>query len=145
MKPVVLTPIPELADVPEQERNATVKGLLPLCHQQQAQLAAQAEQLVLQSEQIGLLKDEMAVLKGEKARPKIKPSSLNNALAGKSGSAKGKNKRRGRGKPSRKKTQALTIHDEKVIQPEAIPPGSVFKGYQTYVVQELEITLKNTK
>lgn len=145
MKPVVLTPIPELADVPEQERNATVKWLLPLCHQQQAQLAEQAEQLALQSEQIGLLKDEIAVLKGEKARPKIKPSSLNNALPGKSGSAKGKNKHRGRGKPSRKKTQALTIHDEKVIQPETIPSGSVFKGYKTYVVQELEITLKNTK
>jgi hypothetical protein len=145
MKPVVLTPIPELGDVSEQERNATVRLLLPLCHQQQAQLAEQAEQLALQSEQISQLKDEIAVLKGEKARPKIKPSSLNNDAPGKSGSGKGKKKRRGRGKPSRKKTQALTIHDEQIIQPETIPPGSVFKGYKTYVVQELEITLKNTK
>ncbi len=145
MKSVVLTPIPELGDVPEQERNATVKWLLLLCHQQQAQLAAQAEQLALPSEQIGQLKDEIAGLKGEKARPEIKPSSLNADLPGKSGSTKGKKKRRGRGKPRRKKTQTLAIHDENVIQPETIPPGSVFKGYQTYVVQELEITLKNTK
>ena len=131
--------------MPEQERNATVELLLPLCHQQQGQLVAQAEQLALQAEQMGLLKDEIAVLKGEKARPKIKPSSVNDAGSGKSGSAKGKKKRRGRGKPSRKKTQGLTIHDEQIIQPETIPAGSVFKGYKPYVTQELEIRLKNTK
>ncbi len=145
MKPINLTPIPALGDVPEPERNATVKWLLPLCHQQQGQLTTQAEQLALQSEQMGLLKDEIAVLKGEKARPDIKPSSVNSEAPGASGSGPVKKKRRGRGKPSRKKTQDLTIHDEQVIEPEVIPPGSVFKGYKSYVVQELEITLKNIK
>ena len=144
MKKVVLAPIPVLGDIPEQERNATVELLLALCHQQQAQLVAQAEQLALQSEQLGLLKDEIAVLKGEKARPKIKPSSLNDDPPGGSGAGQEEKKKR-RGKPARNKTQRLAIHAERIIQPETIPPGSVFKGYKAYVVQDLEITLKNTK
>ena len=143
MQPVDLTPLPKLSDLPESERTATVKLLLEICHRQQVQLEAQAEQLALQGEQIQNLKDEIAVLKGEKARPKIKPSTLNKDAQDDSG--KGEKKKKRRGKPSRKKTQDLEIHDERVIEPEVIPPGSVFKGYESYVVQELVFTLKNTK
>lgn len=77
MKPVTLDPLPKLSDVPEGERTATVARVLSICHQQQEQLVKQVEQLALQEEQIQQLKDEIAILKGEKARPKIKPSTLN--------------------------------------------------------------------
>lgn len=154
----------QLSEVPEAERTATVKWLLQLCDQQQAQLrqqskqlelqskqlalqseqlTSQAEQLALQVEQIQLLKDEIAILKGEKARPKIKPSSLNKPPPG--GSGVGDDQKPGRGKPSRKKTTELTIHETCVLEPPVIPPNWVLKDYEPYVVQELEIRLKNTK
>jgi hypothetical protein len=140
-----LAPILQLSDVPEAERTALEKELLALCHRQQEQLIKQAEQLALQSEQIQLLKDEIAVLKGEQARPKITPSSLNKPPPGGSGGGGDEQPSRGRGKPRRKKTAELKIHEERVIEPEVIPPGWAFKGYEAYVVQELEIRLKNTK
>lgn len=137
MKTVVKEQIPELSDLPEGERTATVELLLGICHRQQ-------EQLELQSEQIQQLKDEIAVLKGEKARPKIKPSNLNKDAKG-DGEEGGSKKKKRRGKPMRKKTEELEIHDEQVLQPEVIPAGSIFKDYEAYVVQEIEITVKNTK
>ena len=69
MQTIDLSTLPQLSDVPERERTATVERLLGLCHRQQEQLAEQAEQLALQGEQIQQLRDEIAVLKGEKARP----------------------------------------------------------------------------
>ena len=138
MKTADRVPIPQLSDFPEAERTATVKELLQLCQQQQ-------EQLALQVEQIQQLKDEIAILKGEKARPKIKPSSLTKDPPDGSGEAGDEPQGRRRGKPSRQKTQTLKIHDERIIPPPVIPLGLIFKGYEAYVVQELEITLKTTK
>jgi transposase len=144
MHKVPLTPLPKLNDLPESERTATVEWLLEICHRQQEQLQAQAEQLALQGEQIQQLKDEIARLKGEQGRPKIKPSRLNQDA--KSDAEPGEQKKpRRRGKPQRKKTEELEIHDEQIIEPDHIPPGSEFKGYEPYVVQELEFKLKNTQ
>jgi len=145
MRTVALLPIPSLTDLPEAERTATVELLLSICHQQQERLVEQAEQLSLQLEQIQQLKDEIAVLKGEKGRPEIKPSGLTNpspdpALEGDEQSP------RKRGKPVRKKTAELEIHQEQVLQPQApLPAGTQFKGYEDYVVQELVVELKNTR
>ena len=136
MKTVVKEQIPELSDLPEGERTATVELLLSICHRQQEQLKAQ-------SEQIQQLKDEIAILKGEKARPKIKPSRLSKDAQGDAGQGEQKKKKR-RGKPKRKKTAELAIHDEQIIEPDHIPEGSQFKGYEPYVVQEIEFKLKNT-
>ena len=94
------------------------------------------------------LKDEVAVLKGEKKRPKFKPSRMNED-AGKAG----KPDRAQNGKPAKRpgsvkksKTGQLKIDCEEVIQPaEPIPPASRFKGYRDFVVQDLEITSRNTR
>jgi hypothetical protein len=139
--------IPNLVDFPESERSSSLKSVLALCQLQSERLSLQSEQLGLQSEQIQALKDEIAILKGEKPRPKIKPSTLNKDKdndneSGQGGSGK---KKRKRGKPLRKKTKELEIHEEIVIHPEHIPEGSVFKGYEDYVVQDIEIKPKNTK
>ena len=148
------TRLPELEDFPIAERNSAVKALLQLCHAQQRrideqawQIELQAQQLQLQSEQIALqkeeiarLKDEVAILKGEKGRAKIKPSGLNrDADGGQSGS------QQKRGKPGCKKTRQLKIHHERVIEPTELPPGSKFKGYERFVVQDIEINLSNTR
>ena len=47
----------------------------------------------------------------------------------------GKKKKRGRGK----KNDRLTINETKILQPDNIPEGSVFKGYEDYIVQDLII------
>ena len=167
--------IPSFSELPESERTATAELLLRLCHQfkqrcdqlliqgsllekhaaqlekqvaqRDEQLGLQAEQLGLQTEQIQGLKDEIAILKGEKGRPKIKPSTLTKDKddeSGKGGKGGGQKKRQ-RGKPERKKTRELEIHKEVYLHPEHIPPGSVFKGYEDYVVQGIEIKPSNTK
>ncbi len=104
-------------------------------------------------ERITELENEIARLKGEKGRPKIKPSRLEpkNKAAKEDGnahsSASQENKvhQKRPGSSKRHKTSELTIHETEVIQPrEEIPPGSEFKGYQDYTVQELIVTAHNT-
>lgn len=140
--------LPELEDFPPEQRNSAVELLLRICYEQRKQLVEHEQQIqmlreqkALQAEQIQQLKDEIARLKGEKGRPNIKPSSLNQD----SGTATGGGGQKSRGKPSCKKTHQLKIHHERVIEPKHIPEGSKFKGYEKYVVQDIEINLKNTR
>ena len=85
----------------------------------------------LQIKEIQLLKDEIARLKGQKPRPKIRPSILE-----KQRSTAKKNKRKKRAKKSKK----AEIHEVVSIDPEHIPDGSTYKGYQNYLVQDLIIS-----
>jgi hypothetical protein len=78
---------------------------------------------------IAQLRDENARLKGLKGRPRIKPSGMEKASEAKR-SVK-RNKRRGRGKLRPRVRVA-----EQIVKA-AVPPGSRFKGYETFVVQEL--------
>jgi hypothetical protein len=50
-----------------------------------------------------------------------------------------------RGKPRQKKKTVLKIDEEVVIQPENIPEGAKFKGYNRYTVQDLIIKPHNTQ
>lgn len=83
-----------------------------------------------QSEQIALLKDEIAKLKGQKPRPKLPPS---------------KTAEDAKNKPSSNNSAKRTIDHEKkekierIIKPDNIPDGSIFKGYEDYYVQDLII------
>jgi len=109
-----------LPKIPESESTPLVRQLLDLLQQQQ--------------EIIRQLRDEIARLKGLKTRPLIAPSPLEapprlprNPGRKRPGSAK------------RLKTALLTMTDE-VIVPLTDPPlGSVFKGYEDFVVQDLII------
>ncbi len=127
-----------------------VKQLLERLNEQSEQLSLQEERLALQDELIQQLKDEIARLKGEKGRPQIKPSTLeqksgprDNAGGNDSDGEAGGGKRPGSAK--RQKTTELAIHDTQVLPPPNIPPGSVFKGYQDYVVQGIRLLPFNTK
>ena len=119
-----------------------------------------SEALLLQlvrerDERIQELTDEVARLKGEKEKPKMKPSRLEpkdkapqpeddaQQTAGEENPYSQKKKKRP-GSAKRHKTAELTIHETKVIQPmEEIVPGSEFKCYQDYTIQELIVQPHN--
>lgn len=78
-------------------------------------------------------RDEIARLKGGPGRPNIKPSGMERASEPKPPPASG-----GGPRPQGGKTSKLSIHEELTIKA-APPPGSRFKGYAHFVVQNLVI------
>jgi hypothetical protein len=117
-------PIDE-SKIPKEDKNPTVLLLLEI-NRQQAELIQQ-------------LKDEIARLKGHNQRPKIKPSRLED---NKNTKDKRKNKKRP-GSKKKQKTKNLQIHETIPREPEHIPAGSVFKGYNDFTVQGLKIKAHN--
>jgi hypothetical protein len=76
-------------------------------------------------------RDEIARLKGLAKRPTIKPSGMDKGTQPKPSAGPGKPGRRGGHKTVRR-----TIAEDRVISA-AAPPGSRFKGYEDFVVQDL--------
>ncbi len=79
-------------------------------------------------------RDEIARLKGVKGRPSIKPSGMEKNTEPPCGGKSGKQRRRGKVTPRVKvETEVLrAVH----------PPGSHFKGYEPYDVQDLVISAR---
>jgi hypothetical protein len=78
---------------------------------------------------IAELREENARLKGLNGRPRIKPSGMEPASEPKPPGKRGKRRRRG------KITPRVAILD-RVIKAQ-VPPGSRFKGYESYVVHDI--------
>ena len=116
----------QLSSIPEEERTPLVIQMFEITR--------------LQAEEIQPLKDEIARLKGHSERPTIKPSRLEKPkdTAKEKGS---KSKRPGSAK--RRKTEELEIHETLPVAPEEIPKDSIFKGYNDYTVQDLQIQPHN--
>src|SRR3954447_7646259 len=91
-----------------------------------AQLLAEVAEL---KHTITAQRDEITHLKGLKGRPEIKPSGMEKA-------SQAPTRERAAGKRRRKRTE-LTIHEERILKAGPVPPGSRFKGYQTFLVQDL--------
>jgi uncharacterized coiled-coil protein SlyX len=137
----------------QEEPTPRERQLLERCRQYEHQLQTQANQLAefkavieAQREEIERLKDTIAHLKGHSGRPKIKPSQLEKGQPGQEPGAGSSGQERQRaGSAKGHKTAHLKIDQTQILRPAQVPPGSVFKGYQDYVVQELEIGVQTTR
>jgi hypothetical protein len=85
--------------------------------------------LAEQDRLIAELREEIARLKGLNGRPRIKPSGMEDASEPKLPGKRGKRRRRGKIAPR------VAIED-RVIKAQ-VPPGSRFKGYESFVVQDI--------
>ena len=83
------------------------------------------------TEENAALRDEVARLKGLKGRPKIKPSGMEQATA-----PRGERPKR-KAKSGAKSAQRM-VAEERVLAIDA-PPGSRFKGYEDFLVQDLRL------
>lgn len=117
----------QLSSIPEEERTPLVIQLLEIIRQQ--------------AEEIQQLKDEIARLKGHSGRPNIRPSRLEKPQ---DETNKADPETRRPGSAKRRKTEELEIHESRKIAPENVPESSTFKGYNDYIVQDLQILPHNT-
>src|SRR5215471_4978475 len=92
----------------------------------------QWEQIVELQRMVAALRDEIARLKGGPGRPSLKPSGMERGTEPPASSSTQKRPRGG----TRSK---LTIDEERTIKVAAPPRGSRFKGYTSFVVQDLVI------
>lgn len=113
-----------LPNIEESEQTPLVQELLQIILQQQ--------------EYIGQLEDEIKRLKKQNTKPKIRPSVMDKNAGSKTEKPKEKPKRR-------KKNAQLNIDQTVKVEVENIPEGSVFKGYQEYIVQDIIIRPNNTR
>ncbi len=101
-------------------------------------------------EEIGRLRDEIARLKGLPPRPPFKPSRMEDGTDSErtpsdKRSAKGCKRPRNGGRKGSVRTADLTIHEEKVLKPGALPEGCRFKGRKRFVVQDLRLEAHVTR
>ena len=94
----------------------------------------QWEQIVELQRMVAALRDEVARLKGGPGRPNLKPSGMERGTEPKlPGTFGGRKRPRGSTRPK------LVIDEERAVTVAAPPRGSRFKGYTSFVVQDLVI------
>ena len=116
-------------------------------HHLQAYCEGLIEEIHAFEDKVARLDDEVAILKGEKKRPIFKPSRMHEEAgqADHEAPAQGQEAKRP-GSHKKSKTVQLKIDHDCIIEPtEPVPPGSRFKGYRDFTVQNLVITPKNTR
>src|SRR6202165_4054024 len=94
----------------------------------------QWEQMVELQRMVAALRDEIARLKGGPGRPTLKPSGMERGTEPKPPGGSGDRKR-----PRGSTRSKLAIHEERTIKVAGPPRGSRFKGYTSFVVQDLVI------
>jgi hypothetical protein len=135
------------------EQTPPERRLVERCRQYEQQIQEQANQLAefkalieAQHEEIQRLKDTIAILKGQKGRPKIKPSRLETDKAGSEpGGRETESEQKRAGSEKHAKTPHLKIDKTEIMRAEQVPAGAVFRGYQDYVIQELEVRVYTTR
>src|SRR5437870_305086 len=125
--------LPPLPEIPSEQRTPLVEALL-------AVICAQQDRIAKLEETVQQLRDEIAILKGQKPRPKIAPSQLEQPPALPPPVAGQKRP----GSDKKPKNAQLTITHERRIDFPDRPAGSVSKGYEEYIVQDLVIRAEAT-
>src|SRR3954451_10531376 len=112
----------------------SVPEKIPLSELSRGDLEALTERLLAENaalkQVVADLRAEIAKLKGVTGRPTIRPSGMEQRTEPKPTDKTGKRGARQR------KTGQLVIDEERVIKVD-VPPGSRFKGYEDFVVQDL--------
>jgi hypothetical protein len=123
------------------EKDALIASLRAQAEESRAQLEQSQALIEELRNQLGELqrvvaaqRDEIARLKGGPGRPNIKPNVKPSGMERGTGPKSPKGKKRPRGSTRSK----LKIDEERIVKV-AAPPGSRFKGYTSYVVQDLVI------
>lgn len=143
-------------EIPAEERTPLVEALLGVIdrlevtvEQQRLTIEQQQQRIGQQQRRIEQLEEEVRRLKGLPETPKRppQPGPLNRPdPPSKSGGRKPKppgGKRPGSAK--RSKTRHLTIHETVSLQPDDLPDGSMFLGYEDFTVQDLLVEPRNTR
>lgn len=117
------------------QESPIVQSMAQLIQQQAEQIQQQAEQIMKLEKTVEELKDEISRLTKTPKRPKFKPNGMEPRNRGKKNSQKSSPNNRNICTPEKKK-------EEIKVQAEEVPPGSRFKGYSEFKVQDLEITVK---
>jgi hypothetical protein len=99
-----------------------------------ALVVKQWEQMVELQRLVAALRNEIARLKGGPGRPNLKPSGMERGTEPKPPGSSGERKR-----PRGSTRSKLAIHEERTVTVAAPPRGSRFKGYTSFVVQDLVI------
>jgi Transposase IS66 family len=94
----------------------------------------QWEQMVELQRMVAALRDEIARLKGGPGRPAIKPSGMERGTEPKPPASPGDRKR-----PRGSTRSKLSIDEDRTVKVAAPPRGSRFKGYTSFLVQDLVI------
>src|SRR5438309_4605010 len=126
--------LPALPDSPVEQRTPLVEALLAVNR-------AQQDRIRELEETVQHLRDEIAILKGQKPRPQIAPSRLEQPSPR---PPLGEGQKRP-GSEKRPKNAQLTITQEIRIPFPDPPAGSVAKGYEEYIVQELVMRAETTR
>ena len=129
------------------EHSLVVSTLLSVIDQLTRQLEQQAESLARQSDKIDKLLSEIRQLKKLSKKPKLRASNLPKDKNDKDDEppADGSNDSKRPGSSKRSKNKNLKIDREEMIGVEHVPVGSVRKGYQSYIIQDLMVKSVVTK
>lgn len=120
---------------PNAQKDALIASLRAQAEESQALIEELRNQLAEQQRLVAALRDEIARLKGGPGRPNIKPNIKPSGMERGTERKSPKDK-----KPPRGSTRSkVTIDEERIVKVEAPPSGSRFKGYTSYVVQDLVI------
>lgn len=130
----MVNPLFNLPEVPPEHRTPLVEDLLAFIY-------ARQDRILVLEETVQQLRDEIAILKGQKPKPKLAPSILEQPPP--KPPRKAGQKRPGSDKKS--KNDQLTITKEQRIDFPDPPVGSVSKGYEEYIVQELVMRTEVTR
>lgn len=127
----------------EVRESPNMKGILVLVQtfqeqlrRTQEQLQKTQEQLTKAQEKITVLEEEIARLRKTPKKPKFRPQNL-----------EPRNRKKGKNSDTSNSSIAKTSLVQKeflevVIAPNDVPENSRFKGYQSFVVQELDLVVK---